>query len=600
MIVHVGCDAHNGKGLCAESFSDALELLRSSDGERKLVIHGGIYSACRLHLTAEDSGTVVEAAGGERPVLMGAVLVSRWSVDETTGWFTADVPAESGIGNDFRLLIRSDGKYLKKARYPLSGRLEHETEFTAGEWVGSHAGGWQRPLLDDELNHFKYKKEDIPSDFDAASAEIQVFHSWNESYCKIARQDRENRTFWLTPNCTYPPGSLFVKSYAVYNTREGMEEPGRWYCDRTANKIYYRPYPEECVENFSCFVPVTTRILEMDKGCRDITIRGLTLTGATAPVVNEKYLHPCQRGGAGFGVMEQDGAIHGEGLENIEIADVDIYNTGGYGIMLRGESLFVRNCRIHHTGAGGVGIVSHREITPETRNESWISCVEDCRIEDIGMDYLGACGIFSDGAMVRRNYVARTPYTSIVANGDFTVVEKNICVDPVLALTDGGCIYMHINKGCIIRDNVCLTNKQADEVKPLCFGIYLDSDTRDFEICGNVIKGFWRPVRDARRGAENDWHHNYMEYTSPVEAYPFMSVEFPSDKHIRFHDNIMCSKTIRLVCNKDLFVPEEEFHHNKAIANEVFFRHIDVYTIIDDPDYPGVPSYGGNNTISDY
>lgn len=600
MIVHVGTNVLQAKGLFAKNFDEALKLLRTETGEKKLVIHGGVYPSCTIHITTEDSGTVIEAAGGEKPVLLGAALVDGWSLDEQTGWFVADVPTTSGIGNDFRSLFRTDGKYLKKARYPLSGRLEHTTEFTAGEWVGSHAGGWQRALLDDELNHFAYKKEDIPCDFDAASAEIQVYHSWNESYCKVAKHDRENLTFWLTPNCTYPPGSLGVKSYAVYNTKEGMGEPGRWYCDRTANKIYYRPYPGEQAEDFACFVPVTTKIIELADGCRDIQIKGLTLTGATAPVVNEQYQHPCQRGGAGFGVMEQDGAIHGQNLKNIEITDVEIYNTGGYGIMLRGESLYVRNCRIHNTGAGGVGMLSHRAITPATRDEAWVSCIEDCRIEDIGLDYFGAPGIFSDGAMVRRNYVARTPYTNIIANGDYTVVEKNTCVDPVLVLNDGGCIYMHINKGCIIRDNICLTNKRADEVKHLTMGIYLDSETADFEICGNTIKGFWQPARDARRGDKNSWHHNYMEYTSPVPGFEVMSVDLPSDKHISFCNNIMCSEKIRIVCNKDLFVEDEEFNYNKAISNDVFFKHRELYQIIDIPGMEGLPTYGGTNERIDY
>jgi len=152
--------------------------------------------------------------------------------------------------------------------------------------------------------------EMLTKDFDDVSAEIQVYHLWNESYCKILKHDREKRTFWLTPNCTYPPG-VWKRSYAIYNTYEGMGESGRWYCNRRENKIYYHPFPGESVENFACFVPVNTRIVELGEGCENITIRGLTLTAATTPVINEQYQHPCQRGGAGFGVMEQDGAIQG-------------------------------------------------------------------------------------------------------------------------------------------------------------------------------------------------------------------------------------------------------------------------------------------------
>lgn len=597
MIVHVSNNSQELKGVkTVASFDEALGILRKAGGEKKIVVHGGTYPACSIKLTKEDNGLTIEAAGGEKPVLSGAVTVSDWSCDEETGWFVADVPAVDGKQVDFRLLLKTDGTYLKKARYPLNGRLEHETVFTAGEWVGSHAGGWQRPLLDDELNHFTYKKEDISDDFDAESAEIQVYHSWNESYCKVSKHDRENCVFWLTPNCTYPPGSLYVSAYAVYNTKEGMAEDGRWYCNRGAGKIYYRPYPNENVESFACFVPVTTKIIEMEDGCENITIKGLSLTAATTPVVNEKYLHPCQRGGAGFGVMEQDGAIYGKELKNIEINDVDIYNTGGYGIMLRGESLHVRRCNIKKCGAGGIGISSENLLTPENRYEDWVSCVEDCRIENIALDYLGAVGIFSNSAMLRRNYIAETSYTSIIANGDYCVVENNICINPMLVLNDGACIYMHINKGCIVRGNMCLCEKAPDEISLMCWAIYLDSDTTDFEICNNVIKGFKRAMLDARMGDRNRWHHNYMEYSCDIPGHETMSVELPTDKRIDFHSNIMNSENIKIIYSRGFFDQSEDMNFNTAVCKNIVFEYRKNKNLPEE----ALPEFGGTNVKSEF
>jgi len=572
MIIHVATHAAGLKkdAVVVPSFDQAFRLLRQHTGDKTMVIHGGLYPACRIRLTPQDNGLTICSAGGEKPVLSGAVLVDDWARDPETGWFTADAPMIGGETADFRFLLSADGRYLKKARYPLTGTLEHETVFTAATWVGSHAGGWQRPLLDDELNHFTYKAGDIPDTFDDSSAEIQVFHSWNESYCKLAKHDRENRTFWLTPNCTYPPGSLWKSEYAVYNTCEGMAEDGRWYCNRSSGKIFYRPYPHEKVENFACFVPVTTRIIELEEGCENISISGLTLTAATTPVVNEKYLFPCQRGGAGFGVMEQDGAIHGKHVNNIEISDVEICNTGGYGIQLQGESLFIRRCHIHACGAGGIGITSENRLTPQNRNEPWVSCVEDCRVENIGIDYLGAAGIFSNSAMLRRYYVANTPYTNIIANGDYCVVEDNICMDPMQKLQDGACIYMHINKGCIVRNNICLNHKTTCVMS---WGIYLDSDTTDFEVYGNRICGFQRAMLDARKGDRNRWHHNYMEFAGDHTGEQTMFVEFPTDKRICFDNNILHCKKLKFVCSRGFFDPDEDIRLNTAVCSEIIFEY---------------------------
>lgn len=583
MVVHVANSQLeiNGYEKVTSNFVEAIHILREYNGEKKIIVHGGVYWACNIKLTKEDNGLIIEAAGGEKPALSGAVKVDDWKLDSVTGWFVADVPVINGKYADFRLLIRTDGEYLKKARYPLQGRLEHETEFTAAEWVGSHAGGWQRELLDEELNNFTYNPKDIPEDFDAESAEIRVYHSWNDSYCKIANHDRENHMFILTPNCTYPPGSFWNKTYAIYNTKEGMAEDGRWYCDRRKNKIYYRPYPSEKVDDFACIVPVTTRIIELDDGCENITIKGLSFTAATTPIVNEKYLYPCQRGGAGFGVMEQDGAIHGNNVKNIEILDVDICRTGGYGIMLRGESLHIRGCNISQCGAGGIGISSENLLTPQNRYEDWVSCVEECTIKNIGLDYLGAVGIFSNSAMLRFNHISETPYTSIIANGDYCVVENNTCINPMLVLNDGACIYMHINKGCIVRDNICMSTKKPNEISPMCWAIYLDSDTTDFEICNNKMIGFKRAMLDARAGGRNNWHHNYIEYFGSDEE--AVSIEVPTDKGINFYSNIIHSKNVKIIYSRGFFEQETDMKFNTFVCKNVEFEYRKNKNLADEP-----------------
>ncbi len=483
-------------------------------GEKKIVIHEGIYYGTHMELTREDSGLIIEGVGSTPPVLSGGVIPDRWRIAAGTGWFCTAAPLADGKCVDFRLLLTADGRYLKKARYPLEGSFKHLTRFDSSSWLGSAFNGWQRPLLPEEVDRIEYNPVDIPDNLDICSAEVQVYHSWNESYCRIMRHDKEKHMFYLDPPCGHPPGA-WKQSYAIYNTAEGMTEEGRWFCDRTNNIVYYKPYKNEHVEDFSCIIPVTSRVIDM-RGCRDVTIRGLSITAATTPVVNEQYIHPCRRGGCGFCVMEQDGSITGADIENLLVEDISIYKTGGYGLILRGEGIRVRGSHISHCGAGGIGISCSRTFKPgaavKPENHSVLPAVENCCIEWTGLDYYSGAGIFCDNVILRDNLITNTTYSGIVANGDNMLVEGNIVINPMLELEDGAAIYLHINGGSTVRNNYCENRNLLRKDTNLVIGIYLDVMTRNFEVCGNIVKGFKFALINHKGQEHNVWHDNYFEY----------------------------------------------------------------------------------------
>lgn len=600
MLVHVSTtplNLNSGEHI-AQSFDQALILLRQAKGEKKLIIHGGTYYATNIKLTKADSGITIEAAGGEKPVLSGAIAVNKWIKDDKTGWFVADAPVINGKCADFRLLMTADGKRLKKARYPLKGRLQHNTVFTAAEWKGSHANGWGRALLDEELNHFEYKPEDIPEDFDPSSAEIQVFHSWNESYCRLKSINEKTHTIYLEPNCTYPPGSIGHSEYAIYNTKEGMQENGRWYCDRKNAKIYYRPEKDECVETFSCFVPVTTRIIEIEENVKDVTLKNLTLTAATTPIVNEAYQHPCQRGGAGFGVMEQDGAIYGINIDNVKVISCEVFKTGGFGIMLKGGKIQISDCVLSDCGAGGIGISSNLSIPQKNKNYAQLSFVKNCTIERIGLDYYSAAGIFSDNAIIKKNIIKNTPYTSIIANGDYCEVLDNVCINPMLVLNDGACIYMHINKDCLVKGNTCINENPPRPNYNLIFGIYLDSETFGYEICNNTFKGFDRTIMDAREGERNFFHDNFIEYIPLNGEVANTEIIFPILKTAEMNNNIFHCKKLTLRYNPEFFDFNRDFKNNKLLVDELTVKPYEEWTGPRADDGEIVTEYGSNKKLS--
>ncbi len=509
MIIHVNPADKNGNAVATPA--EALAILRKATGEKKMIIHSGIYYGTSLALTEEDNGLIIEGSGQGRAVLSGGILVKNWRVDPKTGWFYTEIPKKDGKPVDFRLLLTEKGDYLKKARYPLEGELKHCTIFNKLQWRGSCFGGWGRMLKREELDNFVYDPKDFADDFVFENAEVQVYHSWNESYTNIVGMNRETNTFYVDPPCGHPPGAFRQQEYIIYNTAEGMAEDGRWYRDKKNGLIYYRPYPGETAEEFSTVVPLTYNVISFAEGCKNITIRDIEVTAATTPVVTDIFSTEVMRGAGGFVSLEQSGAIEGEGLSDILIEDVRIYKTGGLGIKLKGDGIYIRGAQIRDCGAGGVALTITTPI-PDGASEALIAgwpCVENCHIEHIGVDYYSAAALFVDKAIARKNYIADTPYSGIVAYGDNIVIEENIVYDPMQKLDDGAAIYKLMDDRAVIRNNFVQKNDHV-KVAISSKGLYLDAPGVDCEVYGNVVKGFYSPFHHHIGQPGTVWHDNFF------------------------------------------------------------------------------------------
>ncbi|MBE6929250.1 MAG: right-handed parallel beta-helix repeat-containing protein [Ruminococcaceae bacterium] len=510
MIVHVGSSNPSDKSV--DTPEQALELLRNAEGEKRMIIHNGVYYGTSITLTEEDSGLIIDGDSQGRAVLSGGVPVREWSIDSKTGWFYAEVPEQKNGEHNYRLLISGKGEYLKKARYPLEGVLKHRTVYNKTKWLGSCFGGWGRELRRDEIDRFEYDPNDFTDYFDNENAEVQVYHSWNESYTCIVDIDRENHMFFMDPPCGHPPGSFNKSEYAVYNTVEGMAEDGRWYYNKKEKRIYYRPFEGETVENFFAIVPVVTTIIKLESKCHNITIRNLDVTSATTGVATELFSTKVMRGAGGFLAMEQRAAIEGENLSDIQIDGVSAYLTGGHGVKLSGERIFVRNTRVSHCGAGGITVRIGTEI-PDNCSEESLSvwpCIENCRIDNTGLDYYSAAGIFTQSCIVRNNYIESTSYSGIVAYGDNILIEGNIVLDPMKKLLDGAAIYKLLDKRGIIRNNY-VHRRYGHDGRNLCVGLYLDAPGECFSVYGNVVKGFVHAINNHVGQPGTMFFDNYIE-----------------------------------------------------------------------------------------
>ena len=98
MIVHVNPSSNQG----VKTPQEALNVLRKASGEKKMLIHSGVYYGTKLNLTKEDKGLTIEGVGKGRAILSGGIPITDWKIDEKTGWFYAQAPIVDGkavIGN---------------------------------------------------------------------------------------------------------------------------------------------------------------------------------------------------------------------------------------------------------------------------------------------------------------------------------------------------------------------------------------------------------------------------------------------------------------------------------------------------------------------
>ena len=130
----------------------------------------------------------------------------------------------------------------------------------------------------------------------------------------------------------------------------------------------------------------------------------------------------------------------------------------------------------------------------------------------------------------------------------------------------------------------------------MCWAIYLDSDTTDFEICNNVIKGFKRAMLDARMGDRNRWHHNYMEYSCDIPGHETMSIELPTDKRIDFYSNIMNSENIKIIYSRGFFDQSEDMNFNTAVCKNIVFEYRKNKNLPEE----ALPEFGGTNVKSEF
>ena len=363
------------------SLTDAVRKAREAKrlgSSEDITIHlgSGTYYLCEpLRLRPEDSGLTIE---GTDAVISGGVSITGWKKQGRL--YVADVPDFNGRPIDFRQLW-VNGKKAVRAR-------------DVSDFEQMH-----RILTYDKKNHVLWvPKKAVEKIMKAPYAEMVLHEMWCTSNLRIKsitpqgdsaairfHQPEARIQFehpWpspMTPNTDHP------SPFYLTNAKELLDEPGEWYHDIRAHKVYYMPRQGETVKD--AIVPVLETLVEFigtaEHPVRNITMKGISFQHTTWMRPSEKGHVPLQAGmylKEAYKLRPQIDRPNNHKLDNqgwLGRADASVE-------LRYTEDCNFEGCRFEHLGGSGLDyVIGCRRGT-----------TKGCTFTDIAMNGL-VCGSFS-------------------------------------------------------------------------------------------------------------------------------------------------------------------------------------------------------------
>ena len=363
------------------SLTDAVRKAREmrrlgQGGPVTIHLSKGVYQLYEpLRLRPEDSGLTIE---GSDAVISGGIKILEWKRQGKL--LVADVPDFNGRPIDFRQLW-VNGKKATRARdvSDFEKMFRIRTYDKKGQilWVPKKAvekilnAPYAEMVLHEMwcTSNLRIKSIRIQGDsaairFHNPEAKLQFEHPWPSP---------------MTPNTGHP------SPFYLTNAKELLDEPGEWYHDIRAHKLYYLPQQGETVKE--AIVPVMETLVEFigtaEHPVRNITFKGITFSHTTWMRPSEKGHVPLQAGmylTEAYKLRPQIDRPNNHKLDNqgwLGRADAAIE-------LRYTEAINFDGCRFEHLGGSGLDYVigCRRGMTT------------NCTFTDIAMNGY-VCGSFS-------------------------------------------------------------------------------------------------------------------------------------------------------------------------------------------------------------
>jgi hypothetical protein len=448
----------------------ARELSRLNDpaikGGTNIILKGGVYQIIEpLIIRPEDSGTEdspvqIEAAPGEHPVISSGINIINWNKiagtiadlpEEAQGniW-VADIPEQGGRKLEFRQLW-VNGKKAIRASNLYNGVLDRIFSVNAEKeemWIPAPGVPLQNaPHLEFVIHQWwaiailRVKEIYVTGDsarirFHQPESRIEFEHPWPAPYIDSTQSKNGNSAFY------------FVNAIQLLN------QPGEWYEDLDAGKVYYWPRNGEDLNKAEVVVPCLETLVRIE-GSPDFPVSNVIFKGISFE--HTTWLRPSEKGHvpvqAGWSIIDAyrlmnptlEGGSRFENHHWIERQPAGVTVKGASNIRLE-------RCRFSHMAATGLDFISctHHNL------------VEGCIFTDIGgtgiqIGFFGGAGFES--------HIPYNPFDKREVC-QFEEISNNLITD--CTNEDWGCVGISVG----YAHNINIENNEVSHVNysGICIG----------------------------------------------------------------------------------------------------------------------------------
>ena len=417
-----------------------------------------------------------ESYGSKRCRIVGGKRIEGFRHDTFQGYpcFSAELPEVRDGGWNFTDLY-VDGERAKLTRYPKTGTLRCVDTENPGYDLHLHSK-W-----------FLAKKEDLEKLSGIEDAIVSYYHYWVDEHSPVESYDRETGKLTMKYKSRFTIANHYETNpeggenldYYLENLPEMFENPGEWYLDRKAGKLYYMPKNEEQTpENIRVYAPMTDAFFQIsgseERRAEHIRFRGLDFLCTKGDYASRTGHALLEDEGEQFGsdiqsVAYAPGAFNLQYANGCSFEDCSFENLGIHGICIgKGCSeMRIENCRFHHMGAGGIKIFGGAY---EEEQSTWThhNSIRSCEIAHCGERYAAGCGILlchTSHNEIEGNTISYLDYSGISVGWvwgyqNSNTYDNRICKNHVHHigmgnLSDMGGIYLlGKQRGTVVSENL--------------------------------------------------------------------------------------------------------------------------------------------------
>ncbi len=558
------------------------------DGPQDILVlfkAGDYFIDNAVHFGKEDSGSsgsrVIYKNWGEKGSarFIGGRALTEWK-DEGGGIYSAQLD-----GNAYALFENDQPAVM--AREPNKGYHEFESV--------------------SDFSHLKFREADYGR-FDYHGAAVRLWAHWIPAKIAIQSVDFNSRIITLDqPYAGNLKGTVWNDAWAartrtrfyIYNSKSFLDQPGEFYMDPTAHRVYYKPRRTP-IEEQAIIAATMDWIIDID-GASNIQFEGLTfeVSNGLLEVLPSLALHSNVKGGL----------IRLGDARNVIIKYCRLLNSGQNGVIVEGD---IEGCTIYgnlitQTMSGGVRFVGGNN--------------RDNIIENNYVHHVGE-GIYvrnSAGDVIRHNLIH-----DVESNGFKSLYSERqtISYNDISRVgldgtdSDAGGIYANCTTGGPDGGHITIDHNRLHDMTYNGYpgypasAIYLDMDgVYNCTVTNNIIYGIRHKYAVHVRGPNHVVRNNVIDFEGPDLLPPFtivagsrrtnVEVDAPPiwNHHYTFENNIVWlssgsifqiggkldKETFKDVDNNVYYNPQGHYAFARMTLEDWRRRGFDTHTSLADP-----------------